>query len=103
MSLQRQSLIHCIQDLCGNLDAISARRKQLITGAANRTYSNAIIASGKNGQIPVALKACSQLLIVPVRPHASRIAETRRYLTAASSLCLCKPVIIGLRILVGSV
>jgi hypothetical protein len=33
MSSQRQSLIHCIQDLCGKLNAISARRKQLIAGA----------------------------------------------------------------------
>jgi hypothetical protein len=48
------------------LDAISAQRKQLI--AAGRTSSDAIIASGENGQIPVALNACSQLLIVAVRP-----------------------------------
>jgi hypothetical protein len=68
-----------------------------------RTCSDAIITSGEDGQMPVALKACSQLLIVAVRPHASTIAETRRYLAAASSLCPSNAVITGLRILAGSV
>jgi hypothetical protein len=70
MSSQCQSLINCIQDLCGNLDARSAGANNSSPGPAGRTCLDAISASGENGQIPVALKSCSQLLIVTVRPHA---------------------------------